>query len=85
MKISYELKDGTLDKEYELSPMQEAFYKTKSRFPLLSGGFGSGKTLILCHKIMQHLDYPDNYGLLGRLTYQELQDTTQQKLFEVCP
>lgn len=45
----------------------------------------SGKTLILCHKIMQHLDYPDNYGLLGRLTYQELQDTTQQTFFEVCP
>ena len=45
----------------------------------------SGKTLILCHKIMQHLDYPDNYGLLGRLTYQELQDTTQQTFFDICP
>lgn len=85
MRICYETKDGELQKEYELSDMQERFYKSKTKFPLLSGGFGSGKTLVLCHKIMQHLDYPDNYGLLGRLTYQELQDTTQQTFFEVCP
>jgi hypothetical protein len=85
MKISYELKDGTVDKEYELSPTQEAFYISQAKFPLCSGGFGSGKTLILCHKMMAHLDFPDNYGLLGRLTYQELQDTTQQTFFEVCP
>lgn len=85
MRICYEKKDGSLDKEYELSLTQEAFYKSTAKFPLCSGGFGSGKTLVLCHKIMAHLDYPDNYGLLGRLTYQELQDTTQQSFFDVCP
>ncbi len=85
MKISYETKDGTVQKEWELLPTQEKFYRSRARYPLYSGGYGTGKTLALCHKVMQHLSYPDNYGLLGRLTYQELQDSTQQTFFEVCP
>jgi len=44
-----------------------------------------GKTFILCFKIMDKLSIPNNYGLLGRLKYNELKDTVMQTFFEVCP
>lgn len=84
MRLRYE-DDGGKIAEYVLLPTQEKFYMDKHKFPLYSGGFGSGKTVILCHKIISHLMWPNNYGLLGRLTYQALKDTTQQTFFEVCP
>lgn len=84
MRLRYE-DDGGKISEFDMLPTQQKFYLDKSKFPLYSGGFGSGKTVILCHKIVSHLMFPNNYGLLGRLTYQALKDTTQQTFFDVCP
>jgi hypothetical protein len=86
MKIKYQNeKTGELIKEFNLLPGQEIFLKSKSKYLLYSGGFGCGKTLALCLKVLQHCTLPNNYGLLGRLTYNELQDSVQKTFFEICP
>jgi hypothetical protein len=86
MKIKYKnIETGEIVQVYDLNPTQERFIKTITRFPLLSGGFGSGKTMAMCQKVLKHLDYPNNLGLLGRLTYPELRDSVQKTFFEVCP
>jgi len=78
-------KTGEILKEYELLPNQEKFIKSGKKFLLYSGGFGSGKSLALCLKTLEHCSLPNNYGILGRLTYNELQDSVQKMFFEVCP
>jgi hypothetical protein len=53
---------------------------------LLSGGFRAGKTIIAIVKIItQHLIIPNNEGLIGRLTYRELDDTVQKDFFKLLP
>lgn len=86
MKIKYEnIETGEIVNQIDLLSTQEKFFLSRSKFPLYSGGFGCGKSTILVLKVIQHLTYPNNYGLLGRLKYRELQDTTQQEFFKWCP
>jgi len=50
------------------------------------GGVGSGKTTALVWEvILLSLEYPRNYGLVGRFTYPELRDTTMFEFFNICP
>ena len=45
----------------------------------------SGKTYACCLKALALSSYPNNVGLIGRLSYPELRDTTRKTFFEVCP
>lgn len=59
---------------------------SKAKNLLLSGGFRAGKTIVAIIKIIvQHLTVPNNVGLIGRLTYRELQDTVQHDFFQLLP
>jgi PBSX family phage terminase large subunit len=55
----------------------------------LGNGFinhNSGKTVALVLKtLLISQIMPGNFGLIGRLTYPELRDTTQKTFFEFCP
>ena len=66
---------------------QEKFHLSQRKFKLYRGGLGSGKTLAGCHEALRLcLEYPGNFGLIARLTYQELEDSTVRTFFEkVCP
>lgn len=67
----------------KILPKQELLHKTKKKYRLYCGGFGSGKTLWGAYEsILLSLDYPKNLGLVGRLTYPELRDTTRRELLE---
>ena len=70
----------------KLLPPQEKFIFNNNTYSLFSGGFGSGKTVALVLKalILSQM-LPGNTGLIGRLTYPELRDTTQKTFFEFCP
>jgi len=86
IKIKYQnKKTGEIAKEMTLLPTQERFYNSKARYPLFSGGFGCGKSMVLILKVLHHLSYPRNYGLIGRVRYQELKDSVLQQFFELCP
>ena len=65
---------------------QMEFLKDPTRFLCYSGGFGSGKTVAGCLRalLLSQL-MPGNFGLVGRLTYPELRDTTRRSFFELCP
>jgi len=64
----------------KLNPVQEEFWKAKETFVGLYGGIGNGKTTIAVLKGMALSDtFPGNVGVVGRLTYQELIDTTQKE------
>lgn len=67
-------------------PKQLEFVKNTSRFSCYSGGFGAGKTVAGCLRalVLSQL-MPGNMGLIGRLTYPELRDTTRKTFFELCP
>lgn len=67
------------------TPKQEQFIFSTARYCCLSGGYGSGKTMAGCLKAMMLSSYPGNRGLIGRLTYPELRNTTRKTFFELCP
>lgn len=67
------------------TPKQEEFIASTAKFSCLSGGFGAGKTLAGCLRGLLLSQYPGNFGLIGRLTYPELRDTTRRTFFEICP
>jgi len=67
-------------------PKQRLFHESPAKYKCYMGGFGSGKTFALCWEaLLLSLEYPGNYGLVGRYTYPELRDTTMFEFFNVCP
>lgn len=50
----------------------------------LFGGIGNGKTFVACLKVLELLTkYPKNLGLIGRLTFPELRDSTKEVFMTV--
>lgn len=78
-------KTDEITREFNLHKNQEDFIKCRSRFPLESGGFGSGKTLPLIIKAIQHLDYANNLILIGREKYTDLEKSVMKDFFDICP
>ena len=67
----------------ELLPKQRLILETKHRFPLYSGAFGAGKTLLGCHKIIKEcLENPRSVALCASQTYPQLRDTVVKTFFE---
>lgn len=71
--------------EIKPTPKQIEFITSPSKFTCFSGGFGSGKTFAGCVRALYLSQYPGNVGLIGRLTYPTLRNTTRKTFFEVCP
>lgn len=64
----------------KLNPVQEEFLGCRETFVGLYGGIGNGKTTIAVAKGLLLSDlFPGNVGVVARLTYQELIDTTQKE------
>jgi phage terminase large subunit len=62
------------------------FYECEARHACISGGFGSGKTVVACNKALTLLTQFDNYRMLfGRLTYKDLKQTTMKTFYKLCP
>lgn len=68
---------------YRPRPAQEQFHRSTKRFKLYSGAFRAGKTLAGSHEGIRLSMMPGNVGLIGRLDYPDLRDTTQKTFFEV--
>lgn len=71
--------------QIEPTPKQSEFITSAARYSCFSGGFGSGKTVAGCLRSLLLSQFPGNFGLIGRLTYPELRDTTRKSFFEICP
>jgi phage terminase large subunit len=69
----------------ELTQKQEQFVLTPARFACMSGGYGSGKSYAGCLRGLILSQFPKNVGLIGRLSYPELRDTTRKTFFDLCP
>lgn len=67
------------------NPKQEEFVFNTAPFSCYSGGYGSGKTYAGCIRGLVLSQYPGNVGLIGRMTYVELRDTTRKTFFDICP
>ncbi len=69
---------------YTLNPIQEQFVFSDELVCGYYGGIGNGKTLAGCLRALMLSDmYPGNVGLVGRLTYPELRDTTQKQMLDI--
>jgi len=76
-----------MDDRFKITPTlkQAEFVLSDKKFSCFSGGFGNGKTTAGCLRGLILSGYPGNFGLVGRLTYPELRDTTRKSFFELCP
>lgn len=87
MAATWQIKDTESNEvliSYDLLKSQEIFFESTDPYLLYSGGIGSGKTLVLVIKAINYcIQYPNNFGLLGRKTYRELQDSVMKTFFEV--
>jgi len=70
----------------EYLPRQGEFLQSCKEVPFAAyiGGFGSGKTHVLCLQVLIEAATP-SFGLIGAPTYRLLADTTRRKFFELCP
>jgi len=63
----------------------KAFYNTKARHACLCGGFGSGKTYVMCFKALTLCAMFDGYRvLIGRFRYKDLKNTTMRTFYKIC-
>ena len=76
---------NTNTRKIEPTSKQSSFIFSNARYSCFSGGYGSGKTFAGCLKALVLSSYPGNVGLIGRLSYPELRDTTRKTFFEICP
>ncbi len=73
-------------RSYEPLPKQREFHESDAFLRLYQGGFGAGKTLAgVWEAIDVSMAYPNNFGIVARKTYRELEDSTKKTFFEVCP
>lgn len=73
-----------LSNYYQPLPRQAIFHESDAKYKCYMGGVGSGKTTALVMEaLILSLEYPGNYGLIGRYTYPELRDTTMYEFFNV--
>ncbi len=86
--LRIEFKDTTTgEPSFDLTcnPSQQKFWESQARFLLISGGLGSGKSLIFLLRIIYEcMSQDDNYFLVGRQTYQEIQDVLLKEFLDIC-
>ena len=69
-------------------PTQVKFHNSNSKYRLLAGGFGCGKSTSLIIEVLCqlfHPSYKNNYGVLGRKDLGELKSTTLKDFLDICP
>lgn len=77
--------DGKPAYEFKLRATQNRFYRCRAPYSAYFGGFGTGKTTLLCLKAIALCKaYRNNRFLIGRLTYPELRDTTRKEFLDLC-
>ena len=66
------------------NPSQREFVFSPAKYAAYYGGIRNGKTWGGCYRgLILSQQFPGNFGLVGRLTYQELEDTTQKVFMEM--
>ena len=67
-------------------PYQRPFLTSSAKYPLFSGGIGSGKSRTGCLKaVLKALSTPGGLGLIAAPTFPMLRDATQRAFFELLP
>jgi PBSX family phage terminase large subunit len=64
-------------------PTQEKFHKSDSKYRMLAGGWGTGKTTAICLELSKDIAIPNNYILLGRKDLQEFKSTTLKEFLDI--
>lgn len=65
---------------------QQKFIDRAEKEQLYGGAKRGGKSVALCQKaILVNVMFPGNRGLLARYNFTDLQDTTLNEFFEICP
>jgi hypothetical protein len=64
----------------------ERFINSRAKIRLFGGGFGNGKTALLCVTALRLArEYPGSNGLIARSTYPKLNDTIKKEFKKWCP
>ena len=71
--------------EYQFNQSQIDFWNSEEQYVLISGGLGSGKSLVMLLRVIHDaITQDNNYILIGRSTYQEIYDVMVKDFFELC-
>lgn len=88
--IAYRVQDdprqqkATIKWPHKLSKKQADFITSDKKFCLFSGGYGSGKTLAGCYKLLNYcINNPGSVCIAATLTYDQLKNTIIQTLLEI--
>jgi len=72
--------------EIDEDSVQEKAFNSTANIQILAGGFGWGKTALLCVKCIKiMMDYPGCYGAIARNTQKNLEDVTYKEFLKWCP
>ncbi len=75
-----------IESTFNPNPSQLKFFQSNKKYLLANGGYGSGKSTIVCQKaIVVSMKHSGTVGLIGRRTYPELRDTTRRVFFHELP
>ena len=77
--------DATLI-DYKPLPHQEAFHKSKARYRLQIGGFGSGKTTSSCAEVSNHcFERANSRFLITAISLKQIKDAVMPELMKFLP
>ncbi len=86
LEVLLEQTEDFVQYDWSRSQTQQDYLLATEPFTLMSGGFGTGKTTVLCQKVITlSLGIPGNLGYLGRFDGKALKQTTLQVLIEMLP
>jgi phage terminase large subunit len=80
------MQETVIDFSYDQLPGQKYLSDSEAQFKAMFGGFGSGKTEWLCREVLRYsTDYDNNYFVVLRQTYPELDDTVWKEMKRIIP
>ena len=74
---------GTVELDFSKNKVQRDVLACQAPYQNYSGGFGSGKTSLMCLKTQILSSIPNNFGIIARRTYPDLKDSTRKTFFEI--
>lgn len=72
--------------KYKPNPRQKEFHQSPAKFRAFIGGFGSGKSVAGAIEAWKHIGlYPGSFGIIGRLEFKALTQSSMKTFFQWGP
>ena len=83
LKIDIAYPRSPLNPDGDPLEVQELFHKSKKKYRMLEGGWGTGKTIAICLELSKDIAITNNYILFGRKDLSEFKSTTLKEFLDI--